>query len=177
MLQRLIIGNETEEVNSSTEGASLFFNRPSKPTSKDKKGASVVGQGGVKDKRSKGVGGREVLIQLGRGDEKNNNNKEKVAKKRTTVNESLAGGDRIQTLDATQGIGNRRPVRSSAKKAVGWYLEEEQDSHSHPIPIILCTTLLEPFLPILHTNSVLHAIALAYTCYGGRLMRICTSQL
>ena len=86
------------------------------------KGASVVGQGGVKDKRSKGVGGREVLIQLGRGDEKNNNNKEEVAKKRTTVNESLAGGDRIQTLDATQGIGNRKHVRSSAKKAVGWYL-------------------------------------------------------
>ena len=175
MLQRLIIGNETEEVNPSTEGASLFFSRPSKPTSKDKKGDSVVGQGGVNDKRSKGVGGRKVLIQLGRGDEKNNNNKEEVAKKRTTVNESLAGGDRIQTLDATQGIGNRKHVRSSAKKAVGWYLEEEQESH--PIPIILCTTLFEPFLPLLHTNSVLHAIALAYTCYCGRLMRICTSQL
>jgi len=120
MLQRLIIGNETEEVNPSTEGASLFFSRPSKPTSKDKKGASVVGQGGVEDKRSKGVGGREVLIQHGRGVE-NNNSKEEVAKKRTTVNESLAGGDRIQTLDATQGIGNCKHVRSSAKKAVGWY--------------------------------------------------------
>ena len=68
--------------------------------------------------------------RLGRGDEKNINNKEEVAKKRTTVNENLAGGDRIQNLDATQGIGNRRPVRSSAKKAVGWYIEEEQESHS-----------------------------------------------
>ena len=54
MLQRLIIGNETEEVNPSTEGASLFFSSPSKPTSKDMKGATVVGQGGVKEKRSKG---------------------------------------------------------------------------------------------------------------------------
>ena len=72
-----------------------------------------------------------MLIQLGRGDEKNINNKEEVAKKRTTVNERLAEGDRIHTLDATQGIGNRRPIRSSAKKAVGWYIEEEQESHSH----------------------------------------------
>ena len=56
--------------------------------------------------------------RFGRGDEKNINNKEEVAKKRTTVNERLAGGDRIQTLDATQGIGNRRPIRSSAKKAL-----------------------------------------------------------
>ena len=118
-----------------------------------------------------------MLIQLGRGDEKNINNKEEVAKKRTTVNENLAGGDRIQNLDATQGIGNRRPVRSSAKKAVGWYLEEEQESYSQTIPIILCTTWWEPFLPFLHTNSVLYAIALAYTCYGGKLLRICTSQL
>ena len=54
MLQRLIIGNETEEVNPSTEVASLFISRPSKPTSKDMKGATVVGQGGVKEKRSKG---------------------------------------------------------------------------------------------------------------------------
>ena len=69
--------------------------------------------------------------RFGRGDEKNINNKEEVAKKRTTVNERLAGGDRIQTLDATQGIGNRRPIRSSAKMAVGWYIEEEQESHSH----------------------------------------------
>ena len=82
--------------------------------------------------------------RFGRGDEKNINNREEVTKKRTTVNESLAGGDRIQTLDATQGIGNRRPIRSSAKKAVGWYIEEEQESHSHhslllggnPSPII-----------------------------------------
>ena len=111
--------------------------------------------------------------RFGRGDEKNINNKEEVAKKRTTVNDSLAGGDRIQTLDATQEIGSCRPVRSSAKKALGWYLEEEQESYSQPIPIILCTTWCEPFLPLLHTNSVLHAIALAYTCCGGKLLRIC----
>ena len=82
-----------------------------------------------------------MLIQLGRGDEKNINNKEEVAKKRTTVNENLAGGDRIQNLDATQGIGNRRPIRSSAKKAVGWYIEEEQESHSHHFLYYLVGTL------------------------------------
>ena len=79
--------------------------------------------------------------RFGRGDEKNINNKEEVAKKRTTVNERLAGGDRIQTLDATQGIGNRRPIRSSAKKAVGWYIEEEQESHSHHFLYYLVGTL------------------------------------
>merc|ERR1719474_2660480 len=116
-------------------------NRPSKPTSKDKKGATGADsdQGGDKIKMNKkGVAESELLMHLGRGDEENNNMK--VAKKRTTLIEnSTVIEDGIQTPGVIQDIGNRRPARSSAKKAVGWYCQyfpsqesqEEQEQTRH----------------------------------------------
>merc|ERR1719447_1259844 len=106
--------------------------RPSKLTSRNKKGAPGADsdQGGDKIKMNKGVAASELLMRLGRGDEENNNLE--VAKKRTTLIENSAGGDRIKSFGAIQGMGNRRPARSSAKKSVGWYLEEELESQEEP---------------------------------------------
>merc|ERR1719204_2846422 len=106
--------------------------RPSKLTSRNKKGATGADsdQGGDKVKMNKGVAASELLMHLGRGDEENNN--VEVAKKRMTLIENSAGGDRIKSFGAIQGMGNRRPARSSAKKSVGWYLEEELESQEEP---------------------------------------------
>ena len=101
--------------------------RPSKLTSRNKKGGPGAD---VDQEGNKGVAASELLMLLGRGDEENNNME--VAKKRMTLIENSAGGDRIKTLGAIQGIGNRRPARGSAKKAVGWYLEEEHESQEEP---------------------------------------------
>ena len=79
---------------------------------------------------NKGAAASELLMHLGRGDEENKNME--VAKKKTTLIENLAGGNGMKTLGAIQGKGNRRPARSSAKKAVGWYLEEEHESQEEP---------------------------------------------
>ena len=79
---------------------------------------------------NKGVAASELLMLLGRGDEENNNME--VAKKRATLTVNLAGGDRSKTLGGIQGIGNRRPATNSAKKAVGWYLEDEHESQEEP---------------------------------------------
>ena len=79
---------------------------------------------------NKGAAASELLKHLGRGDEENNN--VEVAKKRMTLIENSAGGDRIKSFGAIQGMGNRRPARSSAKKSVGWYLEEELESQEEP---------------------------------------------
>jgi len=114
--------------------------RPSKPTLKDKKGATGADsdQEGNKVKMSKGVAVSELLMHLGQGEEENNNME--VAKKRTTlIEKSAVVGDQIQTPGVVQDIGNRRPVRSSAKKAVGWYCQyfpsqeaqEEQEQTRH----------------------------------------------
>ena len=74
---------------------------------------------------NKGVAASELLMHLGRGDEENNNME--VAKKRTTLTENSAGGNGMKTLGGIQGVGNCRPARFSAKKSVGWYLEEEHE--------------------------------------------------
>ena len=82
---------------------------------------------------SKGVEASELLMHLGRRVEENNNME--VAKKRTTLTENSAGGYGMKTHGAIQGVGNRRPARSSAKKAVGWYsryLEDEHESQEEP---------------------------------------------
>ena len=83
---------------------------------------------------NKGIAASELLMHLGRGDGENKNME--VAKKKTTLIENLAaGGNGMKTLGAIQGKGNRRPARSSAKKAVGWYsryLEEEHESQEEP---------------------------------------------
>jgi len=106
--------------------------RPSKLTPRNKKGAPGAdsGQGGDKVKMNKGVAASELLMHLGCGDEENNN--KEVAKKKTTLIENSAGGNGMKTLGAIQGMGNRRPARSSAKKSVGWYLEEEHESQEEP---------------------------------------------
>ena len=106
--------------------------RQLKLTSRNKKGATGADsdQGGDKVKMNKGVAASELLMHLGRGDEENNN--VEVAKKRMTLIENSAGGDRIKSFGAIQGMGNRRPARSSAKKSVGWYLEEELESQEEP---------------------------------------------
>ena len=105
----------------------LKNHRPSKPKSKDKKGATGADsvQGGDKVKMSKGVAASDLLIHPGRGDEENNN--KEVAKKRTTLTENSAGGNGMKTLCGIQGVGICRPARFSAKKSVGWYLEEEHE--------------------------------------------------
>merc|ERR1719282_1821954 len=76
--------------------------RPSKLTSRNKKGATGADsdQGGDKVKMNKGVAASELLMHLGRGDEENNN--VEVAKKRMTLIENSAGGDRIKTLGGIQ---------------------------------------------------------------------------
>ena len=82
---------------------------------------------------SKGVEASELLMHLGRRVEENNNME--VAKKRTTLTVNSAGGDGMKTHGAIQGVGTRRPTRSSAKKAIGWYsryLEEEHESQEEP---------------------------------------------
>ena len=109
--------------------------RPSKLTPRNKKGATGADsdQGGGKVKMNKGAAASELLMHLGRGDGENKNME--VAKKKTTLIENLAaGGNGMKTLGAIQGKGNRRPARSSAKKAVGWYsqFEEEHDSQEEP---------------------------------------------
>ena len=108
--------------------------RPSQLTPRNKKGATGADsdQGGGKVKMNKGAAASELLMHLGRGDEENNNME--VAKKKTTLTENSAGGNGMKTLGAIQGKGNRRPARSSAKKAVGWYsqFEEEHDSQEEP---------------------------------------------
>merc|ERR1719187_1579657 len=109
--------------------------RPSELTSRNKKGATGADgdQGGDKVKMNKGAAASELLMHLGRGDGENKNME--VAKKKTTLIENLAaGGNGMKTLGAIQGKGNRRPARSSAKKAVGWYsqFEEEHDSQEEP---------------------------------------------
>merc|ERR1719204_1533149 len=109
--------------------------RPSKLTSRNKKGATGADsdQGGDKVKMNKGAAASELLMHLGRGDEENNNME--VAKKKTTLTENSAGGNGMKTLGGIQGMGNRRPARSSAKKAVGWYsryLEDEHESQGEP---------------------------------------------
>ena len=106
--------------------------RPSQLTPRNKKGATGADsdQGGGKVKMNKGAAASELLMHLGRGDEENNN--VEVAKKRMTLIENSAGGDRIKSFGAIQGMGNRRPARSSAKKSVGWYLEEELESQEEP---------------------------------------------
>ena len=107
---------------------------------KSKKGATGADsdQEGNKVKMSKGVAVSELLMHLGRGEEENNNME--VTKKRTTLIENSAVvGDDIQTPGVVQDIGNRRPARSSAKKAVGWYCQyfpsqeaqEEQEQTRH----------------------------------------------
>jgi len=105
--------------------------RPSKPTSRNKKGATGD-QEGDKVKMNKSIAASELLMHLGRGDEENNN--KEVAKKRTFLTENLAGGNGMKTLGGIQGMGNRRPARSSAKKSVGWYsqFEEEHASQEEP---------------------------------------------
>merc|ERR1719474_1614242 len=64
--------------------------RPSKPTSRNKKGAPGADsdQGGDKIKMNKGVAASDLLMHLGLGDEENNNME--VAKKRTTLIENSA---------------------------------------------------------------------------------------
>ena len=109
--------------------------RPTQLTQRNKKGATGADsdQGGGKVKMNKGAAASELLMHLGRGDEENKNME--VAKKKTTLIENLAaGGNGMKTLGAIQGKGNRRPARSSAKKAVGWYsqFEEEHDSQEEP---------------------------------------------
>merc|ERR1719394_340066 len=109
--------------------------RPTQLTQRNKKGATGADsdQGGGKVKMNKGAAASELLMHLGRGDEENNNME--VAKKKTTLTENSAGGNGMKTLGAIQGKGNRRPARSSAKKAVGWYsryLEEEHESQKEP---------------------------------------------
>ena len=109
--------------------------RPSQLTPRNKKGATGADsdQGGGKVKMNKGAAASELLMHLGRGDGENKNME--VAKKKTTLIENLAaGGNGMKTLGAIQGKGNRRPARSSVKKAVGWYsqFEEEHDSQEEP---------------------------------------------
>ena len=96
--------------------------RPSKLTSRNKKGGPGAD---VDQEGNKGVAASELLMLLGRGDEENNNME--VAKKRTTLTENSAGGNGMKTLGGIQGVGNCRPARFSAKKSVGWYLEEEHE--------------------------------------------------
>ena len=131
---QLKFGRKTD-LDRHVDNVHLKNHRPSKPKSKDKKGATGADsvQGGDKVKMSKGVAASDLLMHLGRGDEENNNME--VAKKRATLIENLAGKDGIKTLGAIQGMGNRRPARISAKKAVGWYcryLEEEHESQEEP---------------------------------------------